>query len=138
VIPSPIAVDAAPPVEIDAPEAETMEVTIRTEPPGAEVQVDGVDKGTAPVTLKLVVHDHFTQVVASAPDYEDKTITINTYVNKDTRYTLRLKKSVKPVAPPHPTGGRPPDRPRTEPGPDKPKTGGELNGNPFKQVPPRQ
>src|ERR1044071_8205889 len=48
VIPPPIAVDAAPPVEIDAaPEAETMEVTIRTEPPGAEVQVDGVDKGPA-------------------------------------------------------------------------------------------
>jgi hypothetical protein len=137
VIPTPVAVDAAPPVEIDAaPEAETMEVTIRTEPPGADVQVEGVDKGPAPVTLKLVVHDHFTQVVASAPDYEDKTITINTYVNKDTQYTLKLKKSVKPATSPHPTGGRPPDRPRPEP--DKPKTGGELNGNPFKQVPPRQ
>jgi eukaryotic-like serine/threonine-protein kinase len=136
VVPPPIAVDAAPPVEIDAaPEAETMEVTIRTEPPGAEVQVEGVDKGPAPVTLKLVVHDHFTQVVASAPDYEDKTITINTYVNKDTQYTLKLKKIIKPAAPPHPSGSRPPDRPRPEP--DKPKTGGELNGNPFKQVPPR-
>jgi serine/threonine-protein kinase len=136
VIPPPVAVDAAPPVEIDAaPEAETMEVTIRTEPPGAEVQVDGVDKGPAPVTLKLVVHDHFTQVVASLPDHDDKTIQFNTYVNKDTQYTIRLKKTVKQAVPPHPPGGRPPDRPRTEP--DKPKTGGELNGNPFKQVPPR-
>jgi len=137
VIPPPVAVDAAPPVEIDAaPEAETMEVTIRTEPPGAEVQVEGVDKGPSPVILKLVVHDHFTQVVASAPDYEDKTITINTYVNKDTQYTLKLKKAAKQVTPPRPPGGRPPDRPRPEP--DKPKAGGELNGNPFKQDPPRR
>jgi hypothetical protein len=136
VAPPPIAVDAAPPVEIDAapaPEAETMEVTIRTEPPGADVQVDGVDKGPAPVRLKLVVHDHFTQVVASAPDHEDKTITINTYVNKETQYTLKLKKTVKQAPPPRPGGGRPPDRPP----PDKPKTGGELNGNPFTQVPQR-
>ena len=137
VSPPPVAVDAAPPVEIDAaPEAETMEVMIRTEPPGADVQVDGVDKGPAPVTLKLVVHDHFTQVVASAPDYEDKTITINTYVNKDPQYMLRLKKAARPVPPPHPPAGRPPDRPRPEP--DNPnKTGGDLHGNPFKQVPPR-
>jgi serine/threonine protein kinase len=137
VSPPPIAVDAAPPVEIDAaPEAETMEVTIRTEPPGAEVQVDGVDKGPAPVTLKLVVHDHFTQVVASLPDHDDKTIQFNTYVNKDTRYTIKLKKTVKQAVPPHPSGGRPPDRPHAEPDKSN-KTGGELNGNPFKPVQPR-
>src|SRR5678815_5214521 len=107
-----------------------MEVTIRTEPPGADIQVDGVDKGQSPVTLKLVVHDHFTQVVASAPDYDDKPITFNTYVNKDKLYTIKLKKTVKPPATGRPTGGRPPDRPRSEP--DKPnRTGGELGGNPF-------
>jgi hypothetical protein len=139
VSPPPIAVDAAPPVEIDAapaPEAETMEVTIRTEPPGAEVQVDGVDKGPAPVTLKLVVHDHFTQVVASLPDHDEKTIQFNTYVNKDTQYTIRLKKTVKQAVPPHPPGGRAPDRPHAEPDKSN-KTGGELNGNPFKPVQPR-
>jgi tRNA A-37 threonylcarbamoyl transferase component Bud32 len=137
VTPPVVAVDAAPPVEIDAaPEAETMEVTIRTEPPGADVQVDGVDKGPAPVTLRLVVHDHFTQVVASAPDYDDKTITFNTYVNKDTQYTIKLKKPARPAAPQRPSGGRPPDRPHPEP--DKSgKTSGELNGNPFKSTPPR-
>lgn len=123
-----------------------MEVTIRTEPPGADVQVDGVDKGQAPVTVKLVVHDHFTQVVASLPDYEDKTIQFNTYVNKDTEYTIKLKKPPKPAPPPppRPTGGRPADRPPSRPvdrptsEPDKPgKTGDELHGNPFKQVPPK-
>ena len=53
--PSPVVpVDAAPPVEIDAaPEAETLDVTIRTEPPGADIQVDGVDKGPSPVALRL-------------------------------------------------------------------------------------
>jgi tRNA A-37 threonylcarbamoyl transferase component Bud32 len=136
-IPAPVAIDAAPPVEIDAaPEAETMEVTIRSEPPGADVQVDGVDKGQAPVTLRLVVHDHFTQVVASLPDYEDKTIQFNTYVNKDTQYTIKLKKTARPATPGRPPGARPADRPHPEP--DKPnKTGDELHGNPFKQVPPK-
>jgi tRNA A-37 threonylcarbamoyl transferase component Bud32 len=136
-IPAPVAIDAAPPVEIDAaPEAETMEVTIRSEPPGADVQVDGVDKGQAPVTLRLVVHDHFTQVVASLPDHEDKTIQFNTYVNKDTQYTIKLKRTARPATPGRPPGARPADRPHPEP--DKPnKTGDELHGNPFKQVPPK-
>jgi serine/threonine protein kinase len=133
--PPPVAIDAAPPsppVLVDAaPEAETLEVTFRTEPQGAEIQVDGVDKGPAPVTLVLVVHDHFTEVVASAPDYDDKTITFNTYVNKDPLYTIKLKKTARPVAPGRPATTRPSERPHAQP--DKPnKTGGELNGNPFK------
>jgi hypothetical protein len=131
----PVIVDAAvPPVEIDAaPEAETIEVTIRTEPPGATVQVDGVDKGPAPVKLRLVVHDHFTEVVASAPDYDDKTITFNTYVNKDKLYTIKLKKTPKGAVPVHNRTVKPPDKAAGDPV-DKPvnKTGGELNGNPFK------
>ncbi|HEU4728279.1 MAG TPA: serine/threonine-protein kinase, partial [Kofleriaceae bacterium] len=140
--PPPVAVDAAPPVEIDAaPEAETIEVTFRTEPPGANVSVDGVDKGPSPVTLKLVVHDHFTEVVASAPGYDDKTITFNTYVNKDPLYTIKLKKTAKGAAPVR-APARLPDK--AAPGPGEPavnKTGGELSGNPFKNgsnVPPKK
>jgi serine/threonine-protein kinase len=133
--PPPVVVDAAPPpVELDAaPEAETIEVTIRTDPPGATVQVDGVDKGSSPVKMKLVVHDHFTEVVASLPDYDDKTITFNTYVNKDKVYTLRLKKAAKGAAPVHVRTVKPPDKGSGEP-PDKPanKTGGEIGPNPFK------
>jgi serine/threonine-protein kinase len=135
VVPPVIADAAPPPVEIDAaPEAETLEVTIRTEPPGATIAVDGVDKGPAPVTLRLVVHDHFTEIVASAPDYDDKTITVNTYVNKDKLYTIRLKRTAKgkpPVRLDRPAGtpagsatARPPNR-----------TGGELGGNPFSNSP---
>ncbi|HET7500535.1 MAG TPA: serine/threonine-protein kinase [Kofleriaceae bacterium] len=133
-----VAVDAAPPpavVAVDAaPEAETIEVAIRTEPPGATISVDGVDKGPSPVTLKLVVHDHFTQVMASAEGYDDKTITFNTYVNKDRLYTIKLKKTPKGAAPVRTPPGppRPPDK---APGSGEPavnKTGGELSGNPFK------
>jgi eukaryotic-like serine/threonine-protein kinase len=136
-VPPPVVVDAGPPpVEVDAaPEAETIEVTIKTEPPGALIAVDGVDKGPSPVTLRLVVHDHFTEIVATSEGHDDKTITFNTYVNKDKHYTIKLKKTPKgapPVrtrpAPPPPDkrgsadpGGRPSD-----------KTGGELGGNPFK------
>lgn len=133
-IPPPAVRDAGPAVELDAaPEVETMEVAIRTEPPGADVQVDGVDKGPSPVTLKLVVHDHFTDIVASAPGYDDKRITVNTYVNKDRLYTIKLKKTAPAPAPPRPEpAGKPVDRrPPAEPVPHS-KTGGELNGNPFK------
>jgi serine/threonine-protein kinase len=134
--PPPVVVDAAPPaVELDAaPEAETIEVMIRTEPPGATVQVDGVDKGAAPVRLRLVVHDHFTEVVASAPDHDDKTITFNTYVNKDRAYTIKLKKTAKGAAPVHIKPVKPPGSGSGSDPVDKPanKTGGELGPNPFK------
>src|SRR6185436_9981578 len=69
VVPPPVIVDAAvAAVPVDAaPEAETMEITFRTEPPGALVQVDGVERGAAPITIPLVVHDHFFEIIASAP-----------------------------------------------------------------------
>jgi serine/threonine protein kinase len=130
--PPPVAVDAAVAApEIDAaPEAETLEVTIVSDPPRATIQVDGIERGPAPVTLPLVVHDHFTEIVASAPGYEDKTITVNTYVDKYKLYTIKLKKAAKgtPPRPKSPADKKPPVEPR-----DKPvnKTGGELNGNPF-------
>jgi serine/threonine protein kinase len=143
VIPPPVVVDAAPPaVELDAapppPEAETLEVAIKTEPPGAMISVDGVDKGPSPVALRLVVHDHFTEIVASAPDYDDKTITLNTYVNKDTGYLIKLKKTPKGtpgfhVRPPQPP--RAPDQAGSATAPSS-RTSGELGGNPFKAAPP--
>src|SRR4029078_2653972 len=100
--PPPPAVDAGvAAVAIDAaPQAERMDVTIRTEPPGAIVQVDGVERGPAPVTIPLVVHDHFFEIIASAPGYEDKPIKVNTYVNKDKVYVLKLKKAAKSSPPP--------------------------------------
>ncbi|HET9620965.1 MAG TPA: serine/threonine-protein kinase [Kofleriaceae bacterium] len=113
------------------PEAETLEVTINTVPAGAEIQVDGIDKGASPVTVKLVVHDHFTKVSASLPGFEDKTIELNTYVDRDKAYTIKLKKEAAPDPGKRKPGGAltPP------PPPDKAKpankTGGELQGNPF-------
>ncbi|HEX4422600.1 MAG TPA: serine/threonine-protein kinase [Kofleriaceae bacterium] len=142
VVPVDAAVVAPPEADVapaPAPEAETIEVVIHTVPEGADVQVDGLDKGPAPVTVKLVVHDHFTEVVASLADYDDKSLTFNTYVNKDRVYTIKLKKTPKGATPMH-TAPRPPPPPGTaKPGDaagsgDKPnKTGGELGGNPFKQ-----
>jgi eukaryotic-like serine/threonine-protein kinase len=135
-----VIVDAAPPpVELDAaPEAATMEVTIRSEPTGAEIAVDGIDRGPAPVTVKLVVHDHFTEVVASAPDYDDKKMTFNTYVDKDSVYTIKLRKTAKGAEPVHikPSAAGKPGAPGPgsddKPDPPKDKTGGEFHGNPFR------
>jgi tRNA A-37 threonylcarbamoyl transferase component Bud32 len=132
VIPPPVAVDAAPPVEIDAaPEAPTLEITIETVPPGAAIQQDGVDKGAAPVTTRLVIDNHFTEFVASAPGYEDKTFKINAVVDKKTYYKVALKKLPRDAPPPRrpaPSSGTPPGTPVHKP-PNK--TGGELHDNPF-------
>jgi serine/threonine-protein kinase len=132
--PPPVVVDAAvpPPPPPDAPEAPTLEITIETVPADATIQQDGVDKGTAPVTTRLVVDNHFTEFVASAPGYEDKTFKINAVVDKKTHYKVQLKKLAKDAPPSqHSAPGRPPDR--KQPEPDKQnKTGGELGGNPFK------
>jgi len=127
---------AATPVELDAaPEAETLAVTIKTDPPGAMIAVDGVDKGPAPVTLKLVVHDHYTEIVASAPGYDDKTASLNAYIDKDKLYTIKLKKTPKGspalrINHMNALDKKPP--PGSAP---SSKTGGELGGNPFKNEP---
>jgi hypothetical protein len=138
--PPPVAVDAGvAAVAVDAAtEAETMDVTIRTEPPGAVVQVDGVERGPAPVTIPLVVHDHFFEIIASAPGYEDKTIKVNTYVNKDKLYVLKLKKASK-SSPPQQRRTQPTDKPPGDARKPANKTGGELNGNPFNtDAPPKK
>jgi serine/threonine-protein kinase len=138
--PPPVVVDAAvvPPAP-DAPEAPTLEITLETVPPGATIQQDGVDKGPAPVTTRLVIDNHFTQFVVSAPGYEDKNFTINAVVDKTTRYKLVLKKLPKDAP-----GLRRPATPEVkspgDPGRKPPnKTGGELHDNPFKNdnnIPP--
>jgi eukaryotic-like serine/threonine-protein kinase len=136
-VPVPVVVDAAPPpVEIDAaPEAATMEVTIKTEPPGATVEIDGVDKGPAPVTARLVIHDHYTKVTASAAGYEDGELQFNLYTDKQQKtYTVKLKKIPKSNPPVPPRNVPPPPRNGSAGtgAPPSSKTGGELHGNPFK------
>jgi serine/threonine protein kinase len=128
-------VDAAPPPPIDAPEAETVEVTIKTEPPNAAVQIDGVDKGNAPVVAKLVVHDHYTKITASAPGYEDGELQFNLYTDKQQKvYTVKLKKTVAPPRPPLPRPPPPrPQPPQLQPDESGPKTHGEIHSNPFKK-----
>jgi eukaryotic-like serine/threonine-protein kinase len=140
--PPPVVVDAGvvpPPPPPDAPAAPTLEITFETVPPGATIQQDGVDKGPAPVTTRLVIDNHFTEFLVSAPGYEDKKFTINAVVDKTTRYKLVLKKLPKDA----PAGRRPaPPEVKTpgEPGRKSPnKTGGELHDNPFKNdnnIPP--
>jgi serine/threonine-protein kinase len=141
----PVVADAAPPpvVADAAPEAETMEVTITTEPPGATVAIDGVDKGPSPVLARLVVHDHYTEVTAAAPGYEDGKLTFNIYVDKQRTYKVKLKKPpkgnpaprIRSVPPPARTGSTgsagTPGTPGSGARPSN-KTGGELHDNPFK------
>jgi serine/threonine-protein kinase len=130
--PPPVAIDAGVVAAVvpDAPVLETLEVTIETVPADATIQQDGVDKGTAPVTTRLVIDNHFTEFVASAPGYDDKKITINAFVDKKPHYKVVLKKSPR-GAPPRRPGA--PALPRaTEPGKRANRTGGDLHDNPFK------
>jgi hypothetical protein len=139
-VPPPAMVDAALPPPPDAPEAATLEVTIETVPPDAAIQQDGVDKGTAPVTTRLVIDNHFTEFVASAPGYEDKTFKINAVVDKKTYYKVVLKKLPKEMPParrPTTPDGKLPGTPGRKPAN---KTGGELHDNPFddNNLPPQK
>ncbi|MBC8070673.1 MAG: serine/threonine protein kinase, partial [Deltaproteobacteria bacterium] len=131
--PPPIVIDAGVAAVVPTPDAsvlETLEVTIETVPPDATIQQDGVDKGTAPVTTRLVIDNHFTEFVASAPGYDDKKITINAFVDKKLHYKLVLKKTPRAPAP---RRGDVPAIPRApEPGKRPNRTGGELHDNPFK------
>ncbi|HEY0192348.1 MAG TPA: serine/threonine-protein kinase [Kofleriaceae bacterium] len=127
--------DAAPPPDaaLPPPEAETIEVTIKTDPPGAEIQLDGLDKGVAPLTLKLVVHDHFFDGVATLEGYDDRHFQFNTFQEKRIP-TLKLKKLDPKLVPPPPSRPVPAGKP--DPAPDKlDKSGGELHGNPFSKKP---
>ncbi len=131
--PPPALIDAGVAAVVPAPDApvlETLEVTIETVPPDATIQQDGVDKGAAPVTTRLVIDNHFTEFVASAPGYDDKKITINAFVDKKPHYKVVLKKTPRAPAP---RRGDVPSVPRApEPGKRPNRTGGELHDNPFK------
>ena len=140
--PPPVVVDAAvDAVPVDAaPEAETLDVTFRTEPLGALLQVDGVERGQAPITIPLVVNNHFFEIIASAPGYDDKRITVNTFVDKNKVYTLKLKKTAKGAPPVHLKTTPPGAGSGSGDGRGKPvnKTGGELSGNPFNTEPTKK
>jgi serine/threonine-protein kinase len=133
-VPPPLVVDAAvAEVTPDATVLETLDVTLETVPPDATIQQDGVDKGTAPITTRLVIDNHFTEFVASAPGYDDKKITINAFVDKKAHYKLVLKKTPRGTAPklralPGGSGDTRPPEPSRRPN----RTGGELHDNPFK------
>jgi eukaryotic-like serine/threonine-protein kinase len=130
--PPPPVVDAGQAaVVVDAgPEVETMDVTFTTEPPGATVQVDGIERGTSPVTVKVVVGNHVTEVVASAPGYDDKAIKFNSYVDKATSYQIKLRKTPRGAAPLNLKSVTPADK--KTPGPrDKRNKTPDLGGNPF-------
>jgi serine/threonine-protein kinase len=131
--PPPVVVDAAVPVvvPVDAaappPAVETLEITITTEPPGATLQQDGVDKGPSPVTTRVLIDNHYTEFVASLDGYEDKKITVNANVDKRPRYKMALKKLPR---------GAPRPAPRAAPEVHPNKTGGEIHNNPFKNEAP--
>ncbi|HEY4241328.1 MAG TPA: serine/threonine-protein kinase [Kofleriaceae bacterium] len=92
--------DAAPPPP--PPEAKTREITIVTEPTGAQILEDGSkDRGNSPSTFRMVVHDRPSSFTATLDGYEDSTISVNPLVDGlDGPVKIKLKKLKKGAPPP--------------------------------------
>jgi uncharacterized protein (TIGR02266 family) len=76
------------PVEPVAP-AEMVAIRVSTQPPGAEVSVDGVVKGVAPVVLELAKGTSVT-LAAGLPTYAKSTQEITPESDKTVRFALKV------------------------------------------------
>ncbi|MCX5742515.1 MAG: serine/threonine-protein kinase [Proteobacteria bacterium] len=145
----PVVVDAAVAPAIDAgpaePAYETLDVKVETNPAGASIQLDGVDKcTTTPCTFPVVLKDRFYEGVAHIDGYNDKPFKFNPVeIKKNPIQQLTLTKPKGGATPmiikkPPPTGSGSGAKPgagsstdgRT-PGPDG------LGGNPFGGATPK-
>ena len=119
------AIDAA---VVPVPATETVAVTIESDPPGALVFLDGVEKDVTPMTLKLVKKNKEIQGIATLAGFDDHEFAFNPLEFDDKPIHIKLHKPAKGVPIQHKTITPPTDKgSATHPGS---KTGGELSGYP--------
>ena len=108
-----------------------MRITISSTPPGATVLLDGVEKGTTPVQVRVLKRSKEIEGWVQLEGYDARTFNLNP-LEYEEGGELKLPPLKKPPR------GRPVQRatPRPDPKakPDVPrdKTGGDFSGNPFK------
>jgi len=109
---------------------EKVEVTLTSEPAGADVERDGVVEGTTPFTVTLEEGEEWT-VVVSAKGYEDRTVRLSADVPSPSVKLDQVRRSV-PTPPPEPVPepvpvAAPEPVPVPEPAPEpKPKSRGDM------------
>jgi serine/threonine protein kinase len=118
-----------PPPPVADKNIETVDVVIRTDPPGAEVWWGSVKQGTTPATIKFPKGDTQVELLVQLDGYEDARAPFFPTENKNVDVTLRPKVVEKPAGKLPPKPPKPP-----KPGVDPPKdpTGGEIPPSPFK------
>lgn len=138
VVPAPDAAITVKPADA-SDVARTIEISIRSEPAGAEIWEGGRQWGSAPLVYRAAKDSaESIALVAKMDGYEDTPFTVRPLIDNDPArpVVVRLAKTVKPSA----NGNGKRVVPRGEPGTangsatDKrdPAAGGELQGNPFK------
>ncbi|HOU52439.1 MAG TPA: protein kinase [Myxococcota bacterium] len=70
------AVSSPAPTAAASPAAEPLEVSLLTDPPGAEVLLDGTPRGRTPYRLTIRPTDPLLRLTLKAPGYRDLTVTL--------------------------------------------------------------
>jgi hypothetical protein len=83
--------------ELEATKEITGSLAVITDPPGADVSVDGNFKGVSPVTIQGLSEGMHT-VLLTLQDYSDNTTTITITAGQTRKYTAGLQKVYKPSA----------------------------------------
>ena len=119
-VPAPAATPAITPVPAPAAPAQ---LTISSEPSGAELYRNGALVGTTPVTLDKPKADERVDLELRANRYQSKTFSISSLTDDELKVTLRAQPkavSRRPAAPPKPVEQKP-----EKPSKPKPKRGVE-------------
>jgi hypothetical protein len=83
--------------ELEAIKEITGSLAVITDPPGADVSVDGNFKGVSPVTIQGLSEGMHT-VLLTLQEYSDNTTTITVTAGQTRKYTAALQKVYKPSA----------------------------------------
>jgi PKD repeat protein len=83
--------------ELEATKEITGSLAVITDPPGADVSIDGNFKGVSPVTIQGLSEGMHT-VLLTLQDYSDNTTTITVTAGQTRKYTAGLQKVYKPSA----------------------------------------
>jgi hypothetical protein len=83
--------------ELEATKEVTGSLAVITDPPGADVSIDGNFKGVSPVTIQGLSAGMHT-VLMTLQDYSDNSTTITITAGQTRKYTAGLQKVYKPSA----------------------------------------
>jgi hypothetical protein len=81
--------------ELEAKKEVTGSLAVITDPPGAEIYIDGNFKGVSPVTIQGISAGMHS-VLLTLPEYMDNTTSVSVTAGQTQKYTAGLQKVYKP------------------------------------------